>query len=209
MLEKKISKNLLKAKTSINLLGIYLYLFSTTVSFAAHNNFIADNSKHIIQGTFSTPTNATGQNVFTLPVKITAAQAPIITLSNNINSGIIMRIIWICTSSVTAAVTTVFNVIKNGVLSGNTNLNWYSSYFITAQLSKASLNTTASGITQGTQVLSFFTAGNSSNNLMLLNNDVILLAPGEIMTLAASTISGSAIVDVSLTWQEFRLSNNN
>ncbi len=209
MLEKKISKNLLKIKINVNLLGVYLYLFSTTAIFAAHNNFIADNSKHIIQGTFSTPTNVTGQNVFTLPVNVTTAQAPIITLSNNINSGIIMRVIWICTSSVTAAVTTVFNVIKNGVLFGNTNFNWYNSYFITAQLSKASLNTTASGITQGTQVLSFFTAGNSSNNLMLLNNDVILLAPGEIMTLAASTISGKAVVDVSLTWQEFRLSNNN
>ncbi|HLB93725.1 MAG TPA: hypothetical protein VJJ81_00615 [Candidatus Babeliales bacterium] len=228
MIEKKLFKNLAvitmpKFNIKFLLLGslyLFIYLFlllNITTSFAlnnnnnsnVNNNIAVDNSKNIVFGTFSTPTSAAGQNVFTLPVTVTTTQAPIITLLNNKNSGRIMRIIWVCASSSTANVTTVFNVIKNGVLVGNTSFHWYSSYFSTTQPSQASLNTTARGISQGTQLLSFFTAGNSSSNLSLLNNDVILLVPGEKITLAANTTAGTSVVDVSLTWQEFKPPNNN
>jgi hypothetical protein len=220
VIEKKIFKNLTVtiATTKFNipfLFVVYLFInISTSLALNNNNNinnnsFASDNSKNIVFGTFSTPTRVAGTNSFILPVTVTTTQAPIITLLNNKNSGRIMRIIWVCASSSTANVTTVFNVIKNGFLSGNTNFNWYSSYFSTAQFSQASLNTTATGISQGTQVLSFFTAGNSSSNLSLLNNDIILLAPGEKITLAANTTSSTAVVDVSLTWQEFKPPNNN
>ena len=167
--------------------------------------------------TFSTPTRILFANFKEFKVKITKTQVPLLSLRNH-SANHMMKIIWICTSSITSAVAdgniiTVFNVIKNGRLIGD-QFNWYSQYFPTKQFSQALLDISATTVLDGTQILSFFTSGNSSSNLSIPTSDAIFLLPGETITVAANTtaansVNAEATIAISLTWQEFSLSSSN
>ena len=192
---------------------VFLYTFNLTVN--SVNQDINTFNPNI--STFSTPTRILFANFKEFKVKISKTQVPILSLRNH-SANHMMKIIWICTSSITSTVAdgnviTVFNVIKNGRLIGD-QFNWYSQYFSTKQFSQALLDISATTVLDGTQVLSFFTSGNSSSNLLIPTSDAIFLLPGETITVAANTtatnsVNAEATIAISLTWQEFSLSSSN